>query len=119
MGSIPTVSTILTKVEPEAARRFHPVGEWPSLTLLVALLVMALLGVYAFRSLSEVIRTGLAEPPAAPPSDTLKAATMIVKAIQAFPSADTGAIEKVVKEATTFEPPSHEARRHRRRTALL
>jgi hypothetical protein len=100
----------------EAANRLHPAGKWPTLTLLMALAVMALLGAYAVRSLKEIIRTGLDKPPAAPPSDTLTAATMIVEAIKTFPGVDKDHIEDVLKAA---KPPTHEDRRHRRRTALL
>jgi hypothetical protein len=104
----------------EAAQRFRPFSQWPTVTGLMAVAVVLLLGVYAVRSLSDVIRNGLTAPKAAPPSDTLTAATMIVKAIQAFASADKAAsFETMLDKASSPSPPTPEARRHRRRTALL
>lgn len=104
----------------EAAQRLHPVGAWPTLTLLMALAVMALLGVYAVRSLSDVIRNGLKEPGAPATVGHLDRRDDDRQGNPGFRERrQNGKIQNVLDEASSPSPPAPEASRHRRRTALL
>jgi hypothetical protein len=58
-------------------------GGWQHRIVILALAGFVLLALYAIRTVPATIKQGTTEPPAAPPSDTIKAANLIVAAIKA------------------------------------
>lgn len=61
-------------------------GGWEDKIVVAAGLAAVLLAVYAARSLSATLRQGLDEPPRPAPSETMRAARLIVDALRTHPS---------------------------------
>lgn len=114
--------------------RFLNLGGWQNRLAYPLAVSLLLLGVYAVRSMINILNQGTTRPPDPPPSDTITAATMIVTALKAQQAGDKGLFDAVLRGVPRGTLPATEAEatqmvatrenaarqsRKSRRTALL